>query len=86
MTFFKNNTVSFISLNPFKTDFGKRSAKQIGLISKAIDTLDVINEDIAIRNRKDYDIINKMNLACSARLRVKNDNKDLSLSLKQAIK
>lgn len=86
MTFFKNRSVFFIDLlGKFKGDFAKRSNKQLGKISKAINTLSVINEDIVIKNQKDERTIAKIRSDIWDRAQVQGENRALSNTLSKAL-
>lgn len=84
MTIFKNNGVLFVDLFGWaKSSFSGRSLKQIGKISKAVNTLNKINEDINVKNLKDAKIINKLENARIDRNDVKRGNRALIKDLRK---
>lgn len=86
MTFFKERTVFFIDIfGWFRGGFGTRSDKQLGKITKAIRTLDIINEDIIIKNEKDRKKVDIIRDNIYDRMSVRQGNKALATSLKTAL-
>ena len=86
MTFFKNRTVFFFDLFGFlKPSFQSRRNKQVGKITKAIGTLNIINEDISVKNMKDDARIEKMKIDKCDRNLVREQNIILSHKLSDAL-
>jgi hypothetical protein len=76
MTFFYNKGVFFFS-NLLGFNPSAKSSKQVGVISKAIRTLNKINEDIVVSVQKDKVRISKLRDAIESKNLVKYDNVDM---------
>lgn len=84
MTIFQNGRVFFFSL--FNRSAKKRSDKQLGRISTAINTLSIINEDIALSIDLDYQRLSKIEGKLFDKRMVKDSNNSLINQLSKIVR